>query len=115
MRTTVFSLLLVLGFFVSFGQAQPRMISLDLSGQSPLTIYQNSDITVSNTFQTNLYDLTITKPPLAKEILSVSEFISGESFSLAFSKVGAYEICFSKEKNEARTCLKLDVLKRIAA
>ncbi|MBC8286722.1 MAG: hypothetical protein H8E42_04520 [Nitrospinae bacterium] len=115
MRTIFFCLLLVLGIFVSFGQAKPRMISLDLSGQSPLTIYQNSEIKVSNTFQTNLYDLTITKPPLPKEILAVSEFISGQSFILAFSGVGTYEICFSKEKNAVQTCLNLDVLKRIAA
>ncbi len=113
MRTTIFCLLLSLCVFVGFGQAGP--ISLDLSGPSSLKIYQNTNIRVSNTFETNLYDLTVTKPPLSKEILSVSEFISGESFELAFSKVGAYEICFSKQINETRTCLKLDVLKRIAA
>ncbi len=113
MRTTFFCLLLSLCFFVSFGQAKP--ISLDLSGQSPFKFYQNTNIRVSNTFESNLYDLTVTKPSLSKEILSVSEFISGESFELAFSKVGAYEICFSKQRNETQTCLKLDVLKRIAA
>ena len=113
MRTTFFCLLLSLCFCVSFGQAQP--ISLDLSGQSPFKLYQNTNIRVNNTFATNLYDLTVTKPSLSKEILSVSEFVSGESFELAFTKVGVYEICFSKQRNEARTCLKLDVLKRIAA
>ena len=115
MRTIVFCLLMSLGVLVSFGQAKPRMVSLDLSGQSPLKIYQNSEINVNNTFQTNLYDLTITKPPLPKEIVSVSEFITGQSFTLAFSKVGTYQICFSKEKNAVQTCLNLDVLKRIAA
>ena len=113
MRTTFFCLLLSLCFCVSLGQAQP--ISLDLSGQSPFKFYQNTNIKVSNTFETNLYDLTVTKPSLSKEIISVSEFISGESFELAFSRVGAYEICFSKQRNDTRTCLKLDVLKRIAA
>ena len=112
MRTTIFCLLLLF-VFVSFGQAKP--ISLDLSGQSPFKFYQNTNIKVSNTFETNLYDLTVTKPSLSKEIISVSEFISGESFELAFSRVGAYEICFSKQRNETRTCLKLDVLKRITA
>jgi hypothetical protein len=113
MRTTLFCLLLSLFILVSFGQATP--LSLDLSGQSPFKFYQNTNIKVSNTFETNLYDLTVTKPALSKEIISVSEFISGESFELAFSKVGAYEICFSKQRNETRTCLKLDVLKRMAA
>ena len=98
---------------MSFGQA--ASISLHLSGQSPFKIYQNTNIRVSNTFETNLYDLTVTKPSLSKKILSVSEFISGESFELAFSRVGAYEICFSKQRNETRICLRLDVLKRIAA
>ena len=113
MRTTIFCLLLSLFVFVNFGQATP--ISLDLSGQSPFKFYQNTNIKVSNTFEINLYDLTVTKPSLSKEIISVSEFISGESFELAFSRIGAYEICFSKQRNEIRTCLKLDVLKRIAA
>lgn len=113
MRTTIFCLLLSLCVLVSFGQA--ASISLDLSGESPFKFYQNTNIRVSNTFGTNLYDLTVTKPSLSKEILSVSEFISGESFELAFSRVGAYEICFSKQRNETRTCLKLNVLKRIAA
>ena len=112
MRTTIFCLLLLF-VFVSFGQATP--ISLDLSGQSHFKFYQNTNIKVSNTFEINLYDLTVTKPSLSKEIISVSEFISGESFELAFSRVGAYEICFSKQRNEIRTCLKLDVLKRIVA
>ena len=112
MRTTI-CLLLSLCIFVSFGQAAP--ISLDLSEESPFKFYQNTNIRVSNTFETNLYDLTVTKPSLSKEILSVSKFISGESFELAFSRVGAYEICFSKQRNETRTCLKLDVLKRITA
>ncbi len=114
MRTTVFCLMLLLGTFVTLGQAKPQVISLDLSKQGPMKIYQNSSITVSNTFQTNLYDLTVTKPPVLKEIVSVSEFLPGQSFALAFSKVGAYEICFSKEKNEARTCLQLNVVKRLA-
>jgi hypothetical protein len=113
MRTIIFCLLLSLFVFVSFGQATP--ISLDLSGQSPLKFYQNTNIKVNNTFETNLYNFTVTKPSLSKEIVSVSEFISGESFELAFSKIGAYEVCFSKQRNEIPTCLKLDVLKRIAA
>ena len=86
MRTTFFCLLLSLCVYVSLGQA--KSISLDLSGQSPFKFYQNTNIRVSNTFEINLYDLTVTKPSLSKEILSVSEFISGESFELAFSKVG---------------------------
>ena len=111
MRITVLCLSLTLYFFVSLVQAIP--ISLDLSGQSPFRIYQNTNIRVSNTFDTNLYNLTVTKPSLSKQILSVPEFISGESFELTFSKVGAYEICFSKQRDEARTCLQLDVLERI--
>ena len=112
MRITVLCLSLTLCFFVSLVQAIP--VSLDLSRQSSFKTYQNTSIRVSNTFNTNLYNLTVTKPSLFKEILNVPEFISGESFELAFSKVGAYEICFSKQRNEARTCLQLDVLKRIA-
>lgn len=115
MRAIIFCWFLLLAGFVSFGQANPRVISLDLLGQGPLQVYQNAPVKVSNTFQATLYDLTVTKPPLSKEILSVAEFTSGQSFDLAFSRVGAYELCFSKDKNEARTCLKLDVLKRITA
>jgi len=70
---------------------------------------------VNNTFHANLYDLTVTKPPLPKEILSVAEFRSGQSFDLHFPKVGAYEICFSRGKNAVRTCLQLNVLKRTVA
>jgi len=113
MRAFIFCLLLSLGVFTSLGQAEPRVISLDILGSSPLEVYQNTPVKVSNPFQVSLYNLTVTKPSAHKDIVSVSEFLSGQSFDLAFSKVGAYEICFSKEKNEARTCLTLDVLKRI--
>ena len=117
MRVTriTFCLLFSLGIFSSLVQAEPRVISLNVLGQGPLKIFQNVPVQVSNTFQTNLYNLTVTKPPIAKEILSVSKFIPGQTFDLSFSKVGAYEICFSKGKNEARTCLNLDVLKRTVA
>jgi len=110
---TVFCFLLLLN--VCMVQAEP--ISLSLSGQesSPLKVYQNDPVKVNNTFHANLYDLTVTKPPLPKEILSVAEFRSGQSFDLHFPKVGAYEICFSREKNEVRTCRDLNVLKRIFA
>lgn len=111
--STAFSLLISLGVLVSLVQADPRVISLNHLDQGSLMIYQNSPVKLSNTFETNLYDLTVTKPPLSKKILSVSEFAAGQSFDLSFSKVGAYEICFSKNKNEAQTCLSLDVLKRI--
>lgn len=113
--SVIFGLLLSLGIFISLVQAEPRVISLNLLDQNPLMVYQNAPIKLSNTFQTNLYDLTVTKPPLPKEILSVSEFASGQSFDLTFSKVGAYEICFSRKKNEARTCLSLDVQKSTVA
>jgi hypothetical protein len=113
MRITILCLSLTMCFFVSLVQAIP--ISLDLSGQSSFKIYQNTNIKVSNNFDNNLYNLTVTKPSLSKQILSVPKFIPGESFELAFSKVGAYEICFSKQRNEKRTCLQLNVLKRIAA
>jgi hypothetical protein len=108
-----FCLLVTLGIFVGLVQAEPRVIPLGILSESPLKAYQNVPIKLSNTFQTNLYNLTVTKPPLSKEIISVSEFNSGQSFDLSFSKSGIYEICFSKEKNKVRTCLSLDVLKRI--
>jgi hypothetical protein len=112
--TTIY-LFLSLGILVGLANAEPRVISLNLVDNSPLKVYQNVPIKLSNTFQINLYDLTVTKPPLPKEILSVSEFASGQSFDLSFSKVGAYEICFSKDKDKVRTCLSLDVLKRTVA
>ena len=115
MRTTIFCLLLTFGVFVSLGKAKPQAIPLELSRQVPMKIYQNSNIAVRNTFQTNLYDLTVTKPPFLKEIVSVSKFLPGQSFDIAFSKLGSYEICFSKENNKARTCLRLNVVKRLAA
>ena len=115
MCVIVFCFLLL--FNVCVVQAGPRVMSLNLSdqGSNPLKVYQNVPLKVNNTFHANLYDLTVTKPPLPKEILSVSEFHSGQSFDLNFSKVGSYEICFSKEKNSTRTCLTLNVLKRIVA
>ena len=113
--STTICLFLSLGILVSLVNAEPRVISLNLLDSSPLKVYQNAPIKLSNTFQINLYDLTVTKPPLPKEILSVSEFTSGQSFELSFSKVGAYEICFSKDKNKIRTCLSVDVLKRTIA
>jgi hypothetical protein len=115
MRIAAFCWLLSLSILVSLVQAEPRVISLNLLGSSPLQVYQNVPIKLSNTFQSNLYDLTVTKPPLPKNILSIAKFAKGQSFDLSFSKVGAYEICFSKEKNEARTCLNMDVLKRTVA
>ncbi len=111
----VFCLILLLGVWASALQAEPRVIALHLLGQSPMKVYQHDSIKIDNTFQANLYNLTVTKPPLPKEILSVPEFLSGQSFDLTFSKLGAYEICFSREKNQARTCLTLDVSKRTVA
>jgi hypothetical protein len=111
----IFCLILLLGIWASRVQAAPRIISLHLLGQSPMKVYQNDSIKIDNTFQANLYNLTVTKPPLPKEIISVPEFLSGQSFDLSFSKLGAYEICFSREVNQARTCLTLDVLKRTVA
>ena len=112
---TAFCFLLLLNVCVV--QAEPRVISLNLLEQdlSPLKVYQNVPIKVTNTFKASLYNFTVSKPPLPKEILSVTEFHPGQSFELHFPKVGSYEICFSKGKNAARTCLKLDVLKRTIA
>jgi len=114
-RSIIFCLIFLLGVWAGLVQAEPRIIALNLSGPSPLKVYQNDSIKVNNSFHANLYDLTLTKTPFPKEILSVAEFVSGQSFDLSFSKVGAYEICFSKEKNQARTCLILDVVERVAA
>tara|TARA_B100001123_G_C14757539_1_gene807458 strand:+ start:152 stop:514 length:363 start_codon:yes stop_codon:yes gene_type:complete len=113
----LFGLGLILAVFVNWVQAEPRDISLGLSGQEtlPLKLYQNESVKVSNSLQKNLYDLTITKRPFPQKILSLSEFVPGQSFDLNFPRVGDYELCFSKEKNEARTCLKVNVLKRTVA
>ncbi len=111
----IFCLLLLLGAWVSLVQAEPRAVSLNLLGSSTFKVYQNDSVKVNNTFNMNLYDLTLTEPPLPKKILSVPEFLTGQSFDLSFSKVGAYEICFSKKKDQTRTCLTLDVLKRTIA
>jgi hypothetical protein len=116
MRIIVFCFLLL--FNVCLVQAGTQGVSLDLSEQDsnpPLKVYQNAPVKVNNTFNTNLYDLTVTKPPLSKEIISVAEFRSGQSFDLHFPKVGTYELCFSREKNATQTCLTLNVLKRITA
>ncbi len=110
-----FCFMLLMG--VCLVQANPRTISMNLSVQetSPLKVYQDVPVKVTNSFQANLYDLSVTKPPLSRKIVSVGEFLSGQSFDLSFSKVGAYEICFSKKKNEQQTCRMLDVLKRTIA
>ena len=94
MRTiyTVFCFLLSLNVLVSVVQAEPRVISLNLLEQEliPLKVYQNVPIKVTNTFKASLYNFTVSKPPLPKEILSVTEFHPGQSFELHFPKVGTY-------------------------
>jgi hypothetical protein len=110
---TTFSLLFSLGILVSLVEAEPRVISLSHLDQVSLKTYQNVPIKLVNTFETGLYDLTVTRSSLSKKIVSVSELGSEQSFNLSFSKIGTYEICFARQINEARTCLNLKVLKRI--
>lgn len=106
-----------LGLWTNFVEAAPRVVSLSLSGKqvTPLKVFQDTPIKIHNTFEKNLHDFKVIKPPVSKEILSVAELISGQSFDLYFPKVGDYEICFSREKNESQTCLQVNVVKRTLA
>lgn len=119
MRVIHFVLLaaISMGLWTNFVEAEPRVVSLSLSGEQtiPLEVFQDTPVKIHNTFERNLHDFTVTKPPVSKEILSVPEFISGQSFDLYFPKIGDYEICFSQEKNESQTCLQVNVVKRTLA
>jgi hypothetical protein len=108
-----FFMCFLLGIFANISHSETRMISLNSHHQSSerVEIYQNVPIKINNSFISNLYDLTLTKSSSPKNIFSVDKFKSGESFDLSFPKDGNYEICFSKKKNDFRTCLDLVVLK----
>ena len=96
-------------------QAFPGPIVLNpfLKNQGQLKVYQNAYVEISNSFSSDLYDITVMEAPSQKRVLSISDFQSGQSFEMAFSKAGEYEICYSSQKDAggSRTCLQIDVLK----
>ena len=113
-KTFVFFIFIFLIFF-TIAQAFPGPIALNplLENQKQLKVYQNAYVEISNSFNSVLYDITITESPSEKRVLSIADFQSGQSFEMSFSKAGEYEICYSRKKDVAglRTCLQIDVLK----
>jgi len=101
--------------FSTISQAFPGAIDLNpfLKNQGQLKIYQNAYVEISNSFSSDLYDITVAESPSQKRVLSIADFQSGQSFEMSFSKAGEYEICYSSQKDAggSRTCLQIDVLK----
>ena len=101
--------------FSTLSHALPGAIVLDplLKNQGQPKVYQNAYVEISNSFDSVLYDITVTETPSQKRVLSIADFQSGQSFEMSFSKAGEYEICYSSQKDLGglRTCLHVDVLK----
>ncbi|MBT5469576.1 MAG: hypothetical protein HOK41_03135 [Nitrospina sp.] len=102
-------------FFAVTSEAGSGSIILNPMLKSPgqLEVYQNDYVAISNSYNSVLYDITVSESPSQKRVLSIADFQSGQSFEMSFSKAGEYDICFSSEKNmnSLRTCLHVDVLK----
>ena len=100
--------------FSTISQAFPSAIDLNpfLKNQGQLKVYQNAYVEISNSFSSDLYDITVIESPSQKRVLSIADFQSGQSFEMSFSRAGEYEICYSSQKNAggSRTCLQIDVL-----
>ena len=98
----------------TISQAFPSAIDLNpfLKNQGQLKVYQNAYVEISNSFSSDLYDITVIESPSQKRVLSIADFQSGQSFEMSFSKAGEYEICYSSQKDAggSRTCLQIDVL-----
>ncbi|MEK9627581.1 MAG: hypothetical protein VW455_01020 [Nitrospinota bacterium] len=107
----VFSLFI----FSTISEAVPGSIVLNpsLKNEGQLKVYQNAYVQISNSFSSDLYDITVSEFPSQKRVLSIRDFQSGQSFEMSFSKAGEYEICYSSQKGMGalRTCLQVDVLK----
>ena len=105
----------VFSIFSTISQAFPGAIDLNpfLKNQGQLKVYQNAYVEISNSFSSDLYDITVIESPSQKRVLSIADFQSGQSFEMSFSKAGEYEICYSSQKDAggSRTCLQIDVLK----
>ncbi|MZG54382.1 MAG: hypothetical protein F3743_07975 [Nitrospinae bacterium] len=101
--------------FSTLSHAFPGAIVLNplLKNQGQPKVYQNAYVEISNSFDSVLYDITVTETPSQKRVLSIADFQSGQSFEMSFSKAGEYEICYSSQKDLGglRTCLHVDVLK----
>ena len=100
--------------FSTISQAFPSAIDLNpfLKNQGQLKVYQNAYVEISNSFSSDLYDITVIESPSQKRVLSIADFQSGQSFEMSFSRAGEYEICYSSQKDAggSRTCLQIDVL-----
>jgi hypothetical protein len=100
--------------FTAISEAGTDAIILNPTQQAQidLRVYQNAYVKISNTFDSTLYDLDVFEFPSRKRVLSITDFQSGQSFEMSFSKAGEYKICYSSQ-NDPRTCLLLDVLKAV--
>ena len=108
-------ILLVLFLFSATSEAGSDVINLGPLGKKigNQKVYQNAYVEISNSFNSVLYDITVTESPSHKRVLFIDDFQSGQSFEISFSKAGKYEICYSNDQRRSgsRTCLKLDVIK----
>ena len=98
----------------TISQAFPGAIDLNpfLKNKGQLKVYQNAYVEISNSFSSDLYDITVIESPSQKRVLSIADFQSGQSFEMSFSRAGEYEICYSSQKDArgSRTCLQINVL-----
>ena len=95
----------------TISQAFPGAIDLNpvLKNKGQLKVYQNAYVEISNSFSSDLYDITVIESPSQKRVLSIADFQSGQSFEISFSRAGEYEICYSTQKDAdgSKTCLKI--------
>ena len=86
-------------FFAVTSEAGSGSIILNPMLKSPgqLEVYQNDYVAISNSYNSVLYDITVSESPSQKRVLSIADFQSGQSFEMSFSKAGEYDICFSSE------------------
>ena len=99
----------------TISQAFPSAIDLNpfLKNQGQLKVYQDAYVEISNSFSSDLYDITVIESPSQKRVLSIADFQSGQSFEMSFSRAGEYEICYSSQKDAdgSKTWLQINVLK----
>ena len=100
--------------FSTLSHAFPGAIVLNplLKNQGQPKVYQNAYVEISNSFSSDLYDITVMESPSQIRVLSIADFQSGQSFEMSFSRAGEYEICYSSQKDAggSRTCLQINVL-----
>ncbi|GJL77518.1 MAG: hypothetical protein NPINA01_05070 [Nitrospinaceae bacterium] len=106
--------ILLLGF--PYGAVDAKVPSISLNkpteGMSRITISKDTPIRVSNDFRTALYNLIIVKFSSGKKMVSIDEFLPGQTFDMEFVREGTYVICYSlhpKTESMKDACLQVNV------